>query len=174
MKKMCVLLIAIILGITMPAVWMSIANRENNIPLQSNDDIFEFCSSNLQYLSELESVPIINNADPGKNPEHDSFGILGTLVYPLKNLDISDNDEVLIIIRPSDAVKSEEVYAYVAYNTNIIRQVQNEFCYFQASKGTTPDFYVSIYKNGDVIIEETGILGAHFSHLTEEFKPIMQ
>ncbi len=127
---------------------------------------------NLQKLSQTKSVPIIYNEDPGSNPPDDYFGVLGNLTYPLKELDISDADEIAVIIRPSPNLKTDVIDAYIACNTEVVRQAKDEFCYFNTPVGTTPNFYVSIYKNGFVVEKNIGIFGIHLSKLGDEFKPV--
>ena len=172
MKKVCAMLILSLVILSIIVISPFITNVVNDTTPQLDDDIYELSFSNLQALLQLESVPIMNNKDPGKDPAKDFFGVLGKLVYPLKNLNILESDEVVIIIQPSPAVKTEKFDAYVAYNTKKTQQSKDEFCYFQTPRGTTPVFYLSIYINGVAIIKETGIFGAHLSQLTDEFKPV--
>ena len=140
--------------------------KANNAP--------ELSISDLQGLLQTKSVPIDDNEDPGNNPPIDFFGILGNLEYPLKELEISDIDEIVITIRPSVNFKSDKLDAYIACNTEIIKQVKDEFCYFSTPSGTTPHFSISIYRNGFAVKNNIGIFGAHLSKLSNEFKPIKQ
>jgi len=139
-------------------------NFDNNAP--------ELSIFNLQRLLQTKSVPIDDNEDPGSNPPNDYFGILGNPSYPLKELEISDADEIVVIIRPSANLKSDKLDAYIACNTEVVRQVKDELCYFYTPVGTTPYFYVSIYKNGFAIKKDIGIFGVHLSKLGDEFKPV--
>ena len=127
---------------------------------------------NLQGILQSLSVPIGSNEDPGSNPPDDYFGILGNLTYPLKEIEIADTDEIVIIIRPSVNIISDKLDAYIACNTEVIKQVKDELCYFFTAQGTTPLFYISIYKNGFAIKKDVGIFGAHLSKLADEFKPV--
>lgn len=175
MKKLYVIIIMTILALGVLGVWIFTSNDRSETNVLEIQDLSQLSEPGFlatQDVSQIESVPITGNKDLGKNPASNSYGVVGRLVYPLKDIDISDHDEVIIIIRPSDAIGTEKQDAYIAYHTNKAQKSKDELYYFQASKGTTPVFYISIYKNGMAIIEETGILGAHFSQLADEFKPI--
>jgi hypothetical protein len=127
---------------------------------------------NFQGLLQAKSVLIDDNEDPGSNPPDDYFGVLGNLAYPLKNLEIADTDEMVVIIRPTANIKSDKLDAYIAYNTEVVKQAKDELCYFFTAPGTTPTFYVSIYKNGVAIEKDIGVFGLHLSKLGDEFRPV--
>ena len=143
-----------------------------NIDKSNQYDVFyEFDISNPDNLYNIRSIPVISNEDPGENPDANYFGMLGKLVYPLQNVDISNDDIVLIIIEPSDSVRIENFDAYVANDITKILQSKEKFCYFKTPKGTTPISYISIYVNG-IKISKDGVFGAHLSYLSNEFKPV--
>ena len=138
------------------------------------DSVPELRITDLHRFWQTKSVSIDNNEDPGFDPPDDYLGILGNLSYPLKDLEITDADEVVMIIRPSINAKLDKVDAYMACNTEVVKQVNDELCYFFTPPGTTPVFYVSIYQNGFVIKKDVGILGIYLSKLGDEFKPVMR
>jgi hypothetical protein len=153
-------------------------NLNSNIP--SPDFYNGYLSNNahelriidLQALIDAKSIPIDNNDDPGRDPPDDYFGILGNLTYPLKDIDITVGDEIVVIIRPSINIKPDNLDAYISCNFEAIKQVKNELCYFYTAPGTTPLFYISIYRNGLTIIKDIGVFGLHLSKLSNEFKPV--
>ena len=127
---------------------------------------------NLQKLLQTKSVPIDNNEDPGSNPSEDYFGVLGAIHYPLKEMEITATDEIIIVIeQPHDELKPDGFDTYIACNTEVVKQVKDELYYFSTPPGTTPLFIISIYKNG-FFIEGGGVFGIHLSELENEFKPV--
>ena len=166
-KYMILILVFLIFCIT-----VCMFNNTRSDVLILNHNVFDPCYLNIDDLDRIKRTTILNNSDPGRNPDYNSFGVLGTLVYPLSEIDILDNDEVFIAIKPSPSVKNDEVDVYVAHNIEKIQQSKNELCYFKTPPGTTPAFYVSVYKNGEQIIKDTGIFAIHLSYLEREFKPV--
>ena len=136
-----------------------------------DDEVSKLSIINLQKLLQTESVSIDYNDDPGVYPSEDYFDGLGKLQYPLKELEITDSDDIIIIIKPHPELKPSEFDAYIACNTEIAKQAKDKLYYFSTQTGTTPAFNISIYKNG-YYIDGSGVLGLHLSELENEFKPI--
>jgi len=128
---------------------------------------------NLNSLQNTKSVLIEHNDDPGNTPPDDYFEGFGIIRYPLRNVEISDTDEIVIFITPHPEFKPEDYDAYIACNTVVAKQVKDELLYFSTPTGTTPAFVVSIYKNGD-LIAYSGVFGMHLSAIDGEFKSLIR
>ena len=125
---------------------------------------------NFPKLLQASSAPVACNEDPGSDPPEDYFGILA-LQYPLREMDIADTDKIVITIQPYSGAEYDDVDLYIACDTEAIKQVKDELCYFSTPTGMTPVFYVSIYKN-DFLVELNGSFGMHMSALADDFKPL--
>jgi|GEM_PF-4349423 len=146
-------------------------NINSEFGLVMINDGVELSIINPQHLRNAKSVTIDKNDDPGINPTNDYFGVFGGICYPLRELEISNDDEIAIIIKPHPELRPDKFDLYIMCNTEAAKQAKDEFFYFPTPNGTTPAFNISIYKNG-TLIEKSGVFGLHLSELENEFKAL--
>ena len=86
--------------------------------------------------------------------------------YPLQDLDFSPTDELVIMV--SDI---GETNTYITCDNNLMQKCKDEVYIFATLPGTTPDFYMFIYKNG-FLIKTYGLCGMFLADLEESFRAV--
>ena len=125
----------------------------------------EFRIHNLQKMYNAESAEIHGLVDPGPVPDTQKY--LSPVKYLLKDIDfLSYGDEYLIIVQ--DIGKE---YTYISCDNRIMEQCKDKVFMYTPHIGSTPDFYVWIYKNG-FHLTGTGAYEMHLSDLGGTFKAV--